>query len=81
VAQQAVKRADGAHGVSAVDTELAGSGGVRPAVDVQHVDGSQAVAGGELLGSSPIVAAGRELRQLVSFGAHMSYTEGESVTV
>lgn len=28
-------------------------------------------------GSSPLAAAGRELRQLVSFGGRMSYTEGE----
>lgn len=33
--------------------------------------------GGELYGSSPIAAAGRELRQLVGdFGARLSYTEG-----
>lgn len=33
--------------------------------------------GGELYGSSPIAAAGRELRQLIGdFGAQLSYTEG-----
>lgn len=35
------------------------------------------IPGGELYGSSPIAAAGRELRQLVGdFGARLSYTEG-----
>jgi hypothetical protein len=33
----------------------------------------------EVAGASPMSAAGRELRQLVSFGARMSYTEGEAV--
>jgi hypothetical protein len=80
-AQQATERAEGAHGVSVGDAELAGPDEASTAVGVQHVDGSQAVAGGQLLGSSPIAAAGRELRQLVSFGGRMSYTEGELVTV
>lgn len=79
-AQQSVEHADGAHGGNAADVQLAGPDGVSTSVDVQHADGSHAAAGAELLGSSPIAAAGRELRQLVSFGARMSYTEGELVT-
>lgn len=38
-----------------------------------------AIPGAELLGSSPLSAAGRELRSLVTFGGRMSYTEGQQV--
>jgi hypothetical protein len=48
---------------------------IRQGVGTGHTLGGVA-SSGEVAGGLPISAAGRELRQLVSFGARMSYKEG-----
>lgn len=62
----AVQPAGGADGRASTDE---GPGRAIPSPGI-------AIPGAEAQGGSPIAAAGRELRQLVSFGGRLSYMEG-----
>lgn len=65
--------------VAAADDAGSTAGGVTSGVPEQAVSSTPFVTipdRGDFEGSSPLGAAGRELRHLVAFGARMSYTEG-----
>jgi hypothetical protein len=75
----AVAGAQAAQGRVAAGAATDAAGAAAAEADAAVQETAVLTPGGELYGSSPIAAAGRELRQLVGdFGARMSYTEGRA---